>query len=222
MPLPGPKFDGNTIWDGTTPSTRPNTDVFKRADGEIGNRHSSEIIALEETVKDILDAVEILVNLGDANAILGVKNDQSDLEYKTLVEGTGVNIAHAAGSITISASITTFSGIAGETLSLGDIVYIGIDGKAYKAQANAPATSAAVGLSDRNASIDDNILIQPIGDFVNNGWSLVVGDIYYLSPSVVGGVTNIPPTTAGQHVVPIGTAISSTRLAIDLRTRVKL
>jgi hypothetical protein len=103
MPLPEPKFDGDTIWDGTTP-TRPNTDIFKRADGEIGGRHSSEIIALEETVKDVLDAVDLLLNPGAANSILGVKNDQSDLEYKVLTEGTGIDIVHATETITISAT----------------------------------------------------------------------------------------------------------------------
>lgn len=82
MPLPPPEFEEGEVWDGTTPRSRPNTDVFKRADGEIGNRHSSEIIALEELLNDVVDEIDLLRNPGPANSLLGVKGDQSGLEYK--------------------------------------------------------------------------------------------------------------------------------------------
>lgn len=226
MPLPPPYFDGSDIWDGTTPRTRPNTDVFKRADGEVGNRHSSEIIALEEKVIDVLTAIDILLNLGAANSILGVKDDQSGLEYKTLVEGTGVTITHGTGTITIASSggtSTAFSCNAGESLSLGDVVYIETDGKAYKAQADSANTSDAVGLSDRNASANDAILVIANGDVANGGWSLTAGDRYYLDTSVAGGITSTPPpgATPGTYVVPIGVATSTTKLAVDLKLRIQ-
>lgn len=103
MPLPPPKFEDGDVWDGTTKHSRPSVDVYKAADAEIGNRHSSEIIALEELLNDVIDVIELLENPGAANSVLAVKNDQSGLEYKVLTEGIGIGIAHAAGVITISA-----------------------------------------------------------------------------------------------------------------------
>jgi hypothetical protein len=78
--------------------------VYKAPDGDLGNRHSSEILSLEELLKDAVTTLEIISTPGDANTVLGVKSDVSDLEYKTLVEGTGINIAHATGNITITAT----------------------------------------------------------------------------------------------------------------------
>jgi hypothetical protein len=105
MGLPGPEFDVGTAWDGTTPHTRPNTGIFKRADGEIGNRLSSEIIALEELLKNVVVTIGLLENPGAANSMLGVKNDQSDLEYKTLVGGVSTTISHVDDTITFDSDI---------------------------------------------------------------------------------------------------------------------
>lgn len=102
MPLPPPKFEDGEVWDGTTPHSRPSTNVYKGPDGEIGNRHSAEILALEDLLNGVIEELGILENPGAANSLLGVLNDQSGLEYKTLIEGAGITLTHAAGSITIT------------------------------------------------------------------------------------------------------------------------
>jgi hypothetical protein len=86
MPLPPPEFAEGVLWDGTTPHSRPNTDVYKGADAEIGNRHSSEILALEELLTNVVSTIGVLENLGDANTVLGVNNDGTELEYKTVLD----------------------------------------------------------------------------------------------------------------------------------------
>ena len=103
MALPGPEFGDGTQWDGTS-KARPDTSVYKAPDGDLGNRHSSEILALEELLKDAYATLDILANPGAANTMLGVLNDQSALEYKTLVAGDGITIEHATGSVTINST----------------------------------------------------------------------------------------------------------------------
>lgn len=102
MPLPTPKFDGQNLWNGTTPRTRPNVDTFVHADGEIAGRHSSEIIELQEQVKQIIEDIDIIRNIGPPNSFISVESDQYELEYKTLVEGTGIEIEYDGSDIIIS------------------------------------------------------------------------------------------------------------------------
>jgi hypothetical protein len=92
--------------------------VFKRADGEIGNRHSAEILALEDLLNGVIEELGILENPGAANSLLGVLDDQSGLEYKTLIESPGIAITHAAGSITLANNYSPyFNGTFRETFN---------------------------------------------------------------------------------------------------------
>ncbi len=225
MPLPLPKFDGEgEKWDGTTPRTRPNTDVFKRADAEIGGRHSAEILALEALLESVIATIDLLENPGAANSLLGVKGDQSGLEYKVFVEGSGITIVHAAGSITISSSGAgvAMPTTAGENMPLGAVVYFQNDNKAYKAKADADATSLVAGFCDRAASADDAINVVPIGVVTNVAWALTAGTQYYLSPTVAGEFTSTAPTAVGQVVVSVGMASAPTIMAVNVLTKVKL
>lgn len=227
MPLPTPKF-GDEVWDGTTPKSRPDTDVFKGADAEIGNRHSAEIIALEQELIDVQEELDILRTPGAANSLLGVKDDQSGLEYKVLVAGSGVTITHGAESITFTATgggggSVSIVATAGGALAVGDAVYISTaDGKTYKSLANAAATSDVLGFCDSVAVLDDIIGIGPVGPITNVGWSLTPGTRYYLSPTIAGAITSTAPTAGGQYIVPLGTSSDVTILAVNILTKIKL
>jgi hypothetical protein len=227
MPLPTPKYD-DEIWDGTTPKSRPDTNVFKGADAEIGNRHSSEIIALEKNLHGLKDELDILRNPGPANSVLGVKADQSGLEYKVFVAGSGMVISHTPESVTFTSTggggaTVQIVAVAGETLALGDIVYISIaDGKAYKAIATSADTSEAMGFCDKAAVLNDVIGINPVGPFTNPLWSLTPGTRYYLSPITAGAITATAPSTLGQHIVPLCVASDVTIIAISILAKIKL
>lgn len=227
MPFPTPKF-GDEVWDGTTPKSRPNTNVFKGADAEIGNRHSAEIIALEKELIDVQEELDILRNPGAANSVLGVKDDQSGLEYKVLVAGSGITITHGAESITFTATgggggSVSIVAVAGEALAVGDAVYISTaDGKTYKSLANAAATSDVLGFCDRVAVLDDVIGIGPVGPITNAGWSLTPGTRYYLSPTTAGAITSTAPAIGGKYVVPLGTSSDTMILAVNILTKIKL
>lgn len=221
MPLPTPKFEEGKAWDGTTPHTRPSIDIFKAPDGEIGNRITAEIIAIEKLLKDVVTTIKLLENPDAANSVLGVKSDQSGFEYKTLVQGTGVTLTHIDGTIVFSIA-GEISGIAGENLTIGDVLYISTDGKAYKAQADSKITSKVVGCSNRTANIDESISIISFGIMTNPGWALINNDTYYLSPDVAGALVSIPPSLIGQYLVLVGIAINSTQLAVNLQTRIRM
>lgn len=213
----------NGIWDGRT-STTPDVSTEKNPDIELANRYRAEIRAIEETLAGYLGLLDKILEYGPSNSVLGVVDDGTDLEYKVLTGGTGITVSHGANEITIStqADQIGFAGVSGADLLLGDAVYVSSDSKAYPAKADTPSTSVVIGFCDREAAVDEPVVILPLGNLTNPAWSLTVGDKYYLSPSVSGEITNSPPATVGFNVVPIGVAHSSTQLAIDLKVSVWL
>lgn len=66
MPLPQSDFPDGVVWDGTTPRARPSNDIYKAPDGEIGNRLTSEIVAIEDLI------IRNLVISGTAGEDLGI------------------------------------------------------------------------------------------------------------------------------------------------------
>ena len=51
---------------------------------------------------------------------------------------------------------------------------------------------------------------------------LDAGDLYFLSPSTAGAITLTPPSSAGQAVVRVGEANTSTKFAIRIEPPIKL
>lgn len=232
MPLPPPKFEDGKVWDGTTPHARPSKDVYKGPDGEIGNRHSAEIIALEELLNDVIEILTLLENPGAANSVLGVKNDQSTLEYKTLVEGSGVTITHGTETITIASSagapevdIADLTNNNANPIVIGTPVYCESAGKVDLAKADASATVQAIGLVK-----DVSIAASAGGDIQTDGvlvattaqWDAVAGttggltpgSVYFLSATTAGKLTETAPTTIGHYVVRVGVALDTTEMEI--------
>jgi hypothetical protein len=116
---------------------------------------------------------------------------------------------------------------------IGTPVYVKSNGNVDKAQANASGTVQVLGLV-RDASIPSSTsgVIQTDGvlSATTEQWDAVTGDsggltpgaVYYLSASTAGQLTTNAPTTAGQFVVRIGLALSSTELDISIEPPIKL
>ena len=51
---------------------------------------------------------------------------------------------------------------------------------------------------------------------------LDAGDLYFLSPSTAGAITLTPPSSAGQAVVRVGEASTTTDFAIRIEPPIKL
>jgi hypothetical protein len=103
--VPDPIFPGD-IWDGTT-DKYPNINTDKTPDTEFGARYRAEIRSLEQVLDAYSDVLDTINAYGAANTILGVKGDGTELEYKTLVAGTGIDIVHSGVNTTISSTAVT-------------------------------------------------------------------------------------------------------------------
>jgi hypothetical protein len=116
---------------------------------------------------------------------------------------------------------------------IGAPVYIFSADTVKKAQANAAGTSDVFGLV-----FDVSITNATTGQIAKNGtviattgqWDAVTGQTggltpntsYFLDPSTAGKMTTTAPTTVGQLVVLLGTAVSSTQFDVDVQTEILL
>lgn len=111
---------------------------------------------------------------------------------------------------------------AAESLVLGDVVYISAAGVVSKSKADASATAKAIGLV-ADAAIESAASGAIQTDGILAGLTgLTAGSAYYLSADTAGLITPTPPSSAGDFVVRIGTAISTTELEISIRESIKL
>lgn len=105
--------------------------------------------------------------------------------------------------------------------SIGNVVYISAADTVKKAQANAGATANPIGFAT------GTIANGAVGSYQTSGTlsglsSLSTGATYYLDPTTPGAMTTTAPTTAGQYVVELGVAISTTEFMIRLRPPILL
>lgn len=121
--------------------------------------------------------------------------------------------------------VISLNNASGSSVSMGRAVYPGGSGFLL-AQSNASATKNVVGLV-RDTAISSNASgnIQSDGVLTATAaqWDAVTGQtggltpgaIYYLSATTAGAITATAPTVAGQYVVQVGIALSTT--AFDIR-----
>lgn len=105
--------------------------------------------------------------------------------------------------------------------AIGNVVYLSAADTARKAQANASATKEAVALAI------GTIANGAVGGYQTSGTlagltGLTAGSTYFLDPTAIGAMTLTVPTTAGQYVVELGIAISTTEFLIRIRQPVLL
>lgn len=113
-----------------------------------------------------------------------------------------------------------FNVLAGENLTQGQAVYISngeggrTSGRAYKTDvsvSNGAARSWLAGFVITSATSGSSVLIAT-GGALPLFTSLAFDTAYYLDPSTNGGITATRPSTAGQYIVPVGVASSTTVL----------
>jgi hypothetical protein len=143
----------------------------------------------------------------------------------------------AADSISVAASqyssrsVTNGEGAA--AIVIGAPVYASAADTVKKAKADAKATSKLVGLG-----LDASIAAGGTGNIITGGimvatttqWDAVAGTTgglafntdYFLDPATAGKITSTPPTTVGQCLVRVGTAISTTELELKLEQPILL
>jgi hypothetical protein len=114
---------------------------------------------------------------------------------------------------------TSIMAIAGESLSLGDLVMLWTDGKVYK---NNPLDvnnyQRAIGFVTMNAIINQQVRILVTGIFTNANWTLSTGSIYYAGAA--GTITSTVPNTGISQV--IGIANSTVTLFVKIEEPIVL
>lgn len=111
---------------------------------------------------------------------------------------------------------------------VGSPVYITTNDTCDKAQANAAGTKEVRGLVSQAPSIGAGLTgaVQLAGvlALTTAQWDAVAGTSggltantpYFLDPATAGKITSTPPTTVGQYIVELGTALSTTELDVDV------
>lgn len=120
------------------------------------------------------------------------------------------------GATTLTASQTddTFSGTkitatAGENLTIGNIVYMKSDGKLWKADADAIATSGAIAIALASISADAAGMFGTIGLMRDDSaYAWTVGGLLYLS-TTAGDITQTAPSGADDVIQVLGVALSA-------------
>ncbi len=119
------------------------------------------------------------------------------------------------------------------SIVIGTPVYADANDGVKKAKADAVGTVNVIGLvgdTTISASAAGGIAIDGILSATTGQWDAIAGTtggltkdvFYYLSAATAGLLTSTAPTVAGQFVVCVGIAISTTEMKILLQPRVKL
>lgn len=105
--------------------------------------------------------------------------------------------------------------------ALGDCVYIDAADGVKKAQANAVGTAQAFGFATAAINASAQGGYQSSGILAGMA-ALTAGSAYYLSAATAGLITVTAPSTVGQYVVKVGTAVSTTELKINIQSPILL
>ena len=113
-----------------------------------------------------------------------------------------------------------FTAIADENLSFGDVVYIsgasGANTLVRKAKSDSLSTMPAFGFAFKTTTSGDPVQVVSVGDIYGSGTKplnttvdsdgnpITIGDTLYVSPTTLGGWTNVRPTGATELVQNIG------------------
>jgi hypothetical protein len=114
-----------------------------------------------------------------------------------------------------------FSFLAGATLAIGDVVYMGVDGEVLKAQADAVGTSPAIGICV-SAGTDGNacdVLVQGImHDTSAFPTFSTLGVDVFVSAAAAGAITATAPTGTGHTVQKVGVALHADMIYFNFNT----
>ena len=119
--------------------------------------------------------------------------------------------------------VTGYNTTCFENVTQGDVLFSrASDGQVGKASASngLQENAQVVGFANADASASATVKVIVIGLKTMSG--LDAGDLYFLSPSTAGAITLTPPSSAGQAVVRVGEASTTTQFAIRIEPPIKL
>lgn len=144
-------------------------------------------------------------------------------QIEQLQAGDQILVAQATAEVR---SLTNHEGVT--TAVIGNAVYIDAASGFKLAKANALGTASVIGLVYDSAGIAASaaglIAVAGIITATTGQWDAVTGQVggltagskYYLDPSTAGKLTVTAPTTVGQVVQAVGTALNTTDMEINV------
>lgn len=135
------------------------------------------------------------------------------------------DISITATSVAISASAKTDQGIAGETITAGQTLYkndsTGLDGRLYKADANAsPVTANCIGIATHGAAAGQPLTyVYEDPDFTPGGTlslSVAADSGVYVLSGTAGGIAPMDDLAANMYPVVLGVAKSTTKMVLKI------
>ena len=136
-----------------------------------------------------------------------------DSSNNKLMVWDGAAWADVSASGTATDVLNTY--IAEVNTAARDVVYISSADNVSPAQANAVATSYAVGFANATATAGNPVGVKTDG--IIGGFSgLTAGSRYYLSAATAGAITATLPVGTGNTIVQVGYAKSATDVQIQL------
>ena len=151
-----------------------------------------------------------LASTGSVSSHSNLSNlDADDHTQYVLADGSrNYNLNNSVDDLNVSGLTMTSS--AGETLSVGDIVYLNSDGKFWKTKADSESTSGGlIALSTEALTVDAVGVFLLFGLFKDYSYSWTVGGKLYLSDDTAGDLTQTAPSDSGDIVRIVGFAKSS-------------
>ncbi len=125
------------------------------------------------------------------------------------------DISITAGSVGIANDAKYIKVQFGESVSIGQAVYRGTNGKYYKTDADTELTAAAAGIAISSGGVDDYGLLVTSGK-MRIGATVAVGTVYAVS-TTLGGICPIADLGSGDYITTLGVATSTSTLQVDIQ-----
>ena len=123
-----------------------------------------------------------------------------------LADGSKVILEEALGVDHTATGFTINDAVAGENVAFPDLCYFKSDGKFWKADADASATTEGeLAIALESITADSSGEFLKLGYLRDDSWSFTVGAILYVS-TTSGGITATKPTGIGDCIRRIGHA----------------
>jgi hypothetical protein len=202
------------------------------------------VIATEEQQPDVVvvtdDADFAVVSVEATDALVAVVQDDAsvvieqppDLVVVSMGEQGIPGVKGDPGAPGASSPVFYKRNEGATTIPVGTAVYAATNAGVLPAQAHVDATSKVIGIAtlDIAAGASDAFKGEGVVAATIQEWEVATGQVgglainqtYFLSADTPGRITNIAPTGAGEYVCPIGRAISSTELYVDIENRIKM
>lgn len=125
--------------------------------------------------------------------------------------------------------ITSYSAVADSDMNAGQPVYLKSNGHIGLARANVIGTAIVSGILLVDVLSTFAVSYIKESSLCLNDWTLVIGTtnltmgaVYYLDSDLDGHLTSVAPVLSGEFVCPVGQAVNTTTLAIEIEPKILL